>query len=66
MTMVESNLTVERIAHSGHYVISAFVVDEWDNEFLHSISFYFYDADEIDLMKEAYMYSLVENRYVLS
>jgi hypothetical protein len=60
------DLMVERIAHSGHYVISAFVVDEDDYEFRYAVSYYGYDGDEIDEMKQAFLSSIENNKYVLS
>jgi hypothetical protein len=64
--MSDTNLTVERKGGTGHYVISAFVVDQDDCEFLHSLQFWGYDADDIDVMKESYMASLEDNKLVLS
>jgi len=49
------DLTVERVAHSGHYVVSALVVDEDDFEFRYSVSFWGYDGDEIDHIKESFI-----------
>lgn len=60
------SLCVERKDGTGHYVISAFVVDEYDCEFLHSLQFWGYDADDIDVMKESYMLFLEDNKLVLS
>ena len=57
---------VERVAHSGHYVISAFVVDEDDYEFRYAVGYYGYDGDEIDEMKQAFLSSIENNKYVLS
>ena len=57
---------VERVAHSGHYVISAFVVDEDDFEFRYAVSYYGYNKDEIDEMKQAFLSSIKNNKYVLS
>lgn len=63
---VYDSLTVERVSHSGHYVISAFVVDEDDFEFRYSVSFWGYDGHEIDEMKESFLSYIGDNGFVLS
>lgn len=68
-----SDLCVERKDGTGHYVISAMVVDEYDNEFLHSIQFWGYDQDDfedhpdmIESLKHSYLDLLREQNLVLS
>lgn len=67
------NLTIERKAGTGHYVISAMVVDEYDNEFLHSIQFWGYDEEDfedrlsmMDCIKSNYLASLEQEKFILS
>jgi hypothetical protein len=67
------DLMVERVSHSGHYVISAMVVDQYDNEFLHSIQFWGYDEDDfedhpdmIKSLKESYLDLLRKEKLALS
>ena len=57
MVDVMDEISVTKIDGSGHYVLSAFVKDGADC-FLHSLQFYFYDWDEIDEMKAAYLQHL--------
>ena len=71
--MSDIDLKVERKGGSGHYVVSAFVVDEDDFEFLHSVSFWGYDRDEYDSHKDmmndikaSYVESLKREKLVLS
>ena len=66
MNVNDVDLMVERVNHSGHYVISAFVVDEDDYEFRYAVSYYGYDGDEIDEMKQSFLSSIENNKYVLS
>jgi hypothetical protein len=68
-----NRLTVERKSGTGHYVISAFVVDENDLEFLHSIQFWGYDeedfedhSDMMNALKQAYRDLLKKDNLVLS
>jgi endonuclease III-like uncharacterized protein len=60
------DLMVERVSHSGHYVISAMVVDHDDYEFRYAVQFWGYEHDEVDQMKEAFMSYVNDNGYVLS
>lgn len=56
MSMVDDHIFVERHPVSGHYILSAFVTDRIDDvAFSHSLQFYFYDGDEIDVMKEIFV-----------
>jgi hypothetical protein len=71
--MSDTNLTVERKDGTGHYVISAMVVDEYDNEFLHSIQFWGYDQEDFEnrtdmmkCMKDNYLASLSQEKFALS
>ena len=66
MNVNDVDLIVERVNHSGHYVISAFVVDQDDCEFRYAVSYYGYEGDEIDEMKQAFLTSVRDNGYVLS
>lgn len=66
MNVNDVDLMVERVNHSGHYVISAFVVDQDDYEFRYAVSFYGYDGDEIDDMKQSFLTYVRDNGYVLS
>jgi hypothetical protein len=60
MSDVMDDIFVERVHGSGHYVLSALVSDGYDS-FRHSMQFYFYDWDEIDAMKVAYVSYLKSN-----
>jgi len=58
------DIFVEKVDGSGHYVLSAIVNDGADS-FRHSMQFYFYDWDEIDEMKVAYLSYLETNNLVI-
>lgn len=60
MSDVMDDIFVERVHGSGHYVLSALVSDGCDS-FRHSLQFYFYEWDEIDEMKAAYVRYLKSN-----
>ena len=64
MNHVMDDIFVEKIDGSGHYVLSAIVNDGVDS-FRHSLQFYFYDWDEIDEMKVAYLRYLDSNNLVI-
>lgn len=66
MNVNDVDLTVERVNHSGHYIISAMVVDYDDCEFLYSVQFWGYEHDEVDQMKESFLSYINDNGYVLS
>lgn len=56
MSLVDDHIFVERHRGSGHYTLTAFVRDRLcDFSFAHSLNFYFYGGDEIDIMKQAYL-----------
>lgn len=56
MSLVDDHIFVERVQHSGHYILSACVTDRLcDFSFSHSMQFYFYDGDEIDDMKQIFI-----------
>jgi len=60
------DLMVERVAHNGHYVISAMVVDHDDYEFRYSVQFSGYEHDEVDQIKEAFISYVSYHGYVFS
>ena len=64
MVNVMDDIFVERVHGSGHYVLSALVSDGYDS-FRHSLQFYFYDWDEIDDMKAAYVTYLKSNNLTI-
>jgi hypothetical protein len=64
--MSDTNLTVERKDGTGHYVISAMVVDHDDYEFRYAVQFWGYEHDEVDQMKEDFLSYVNDNGYVLS
>jgi hypothetical protein len=64
MNHVMDDIFVEKIHGSGHYVLSA-IVNDGANSFRHSMQFYFYDWDEIDEMKLAYLGYLESNNLVI-
>ncbi len=64
--MSSDSLMVERKRGTGHYVISAFVVDKDNFEYLHSVSFWGYGSDDLDSIKEMFLNYLQEDGLVLS
>lgn len=67
MFLVDDHIFVERHSPTGHYILSAFVTDQFDDfTFSHSIQFYFYDESEIDFMKQVFMDDLKKKGLVLS
>lgn len=68
MSDIMDEISVEKIHGSGHYVLSAFVEDiggVYSEPYLHSLQFYFYDWDEIDEMKSAYLQYMESNNMAL-
>lgn len=67
MLTIDDVISYERMPHNGVYVFTAPVIDPVDSlEFYYNLSFYFYDEKEIDIMKEAFISSVLEKGYTFS